>query len=104
MLEGFPPEEDAVPDPRREPTRVGPLQFAPAEAPERWRLTMTPAEGALCEATWGEWVRFAQRVLRLDALSRDLEERGDAWDRGFAAGRADTADGKAVSGSANPYR
>ncbi|NYF17237.1 hypothetical protein HDC37_002065 [Microbacterium sp. AK009] len=104
MLEGFPAEEDAVPDPRREPTRVGPLQLAPADAPERWRLTMTREETEQCEATWGEWVRLAQRVLRLDALSRDLEERGDAWDRGFAAGQATASDEGAESGSANPYR
>ncbi|WJL95835.1 hypothetical protein QSU92_00985 [Microbacterium sp. ET2] len=93
-----------MPDPRREPTRVGPLQFAPADAPERWRLTTTRAEAEACEATWGEWVRFAQRVLRLDALSRDLEERGDAWDRGFAAGQTAASDEDDQSRPENPYR
>ncbi|WP_322411990.1 hypothetical protein [Microbacterium invictum] len=93
-----------MPDPRREPTRVGALQFAPSEAPERWRLTTAGAEGAACEATWGEWVRFAQRVIRLDTLSRDLEGRGDAWDRGFAAGRAAAGDPEVVSDPVNPYR
>jgi hypothetical protein len=93
-----------VPDPRRDPTRVGRLEFAPSEAPERWRLTMTGAPQDPCEATWGEWVRFAQRVLRLDALSRDLEERGDAWDRGFAAGQDAAASGAGVADPPNPYR
>ena len=38
--------------------------------------------------------------LRADALARDLEAMGDAWDRGHAAGTAD-ADGGITP---NPYR
>ncbi len=52
------------------------------------------------EAPWGDWVRLARRILDTDALSRELEARGDAWDQGHAAGSAATTGGK----SENPYR
>ncbi|MFG6445344.1 hypothetical protein ACFXQA_08710 [Microbacterium sp. P07] len=51
------------------------------------------------EANWGEWVRLAKRILDTDALSRDLEARGDAWDQGHAAAGGDR-NGDAV----NPFR
>ncbi|UIN31943.1 hypothetical protein [Microbacterium binotii] len=86
-----------MPDPRRRPLGTGTLTLEPAEAPERWVLTGTD-EGAP-EANWGHWVRFAQRILEVDALSREREGRGDAWDEGFAAGRAVQSDD-----TANPYR
>lgn len=66
-----------------------------------------PAEGAEV------WVGFedddperpvvlglAQRPARRDALARDLEALGDAWDRGHFAGTADAEGGE----TANPYR
>lgn len=37
---------------------------------------------------------------RRDALARDLEALGDAWDQGHAAGTADAAGGS----TSNPYR
>lgn len=47
-------------------------------------------------AAWTDWVAFAQRVLRADALWREVEARGDAWDEGFSAARDAEA--------RNPYR
>lgn len=86
-----------MPDPRRRPLGTGALTLEPAEAPERWQLTGSD-EGAP-EANWGHWVRLAQRILEVDALSREREGRGDAWDEGFAAGHAAQSDD-----TANPYR
>ncbi|WP_243227590.1 hypothetical protein [Microbacterium sp. CIAB417] len=86
-----------MPDPRRRPLGTGALTLEPAEAPERWRLAGTE-EGAP-EANWGHWVRLAQRILEVDALSREREGRGDAWDEGFAAGHVAHSDD-----TANPYR
>lgn len=86
-----------MPDPRRRPLGTGVLTLEPAEAPERWRLTGTE-EGA-AEATWGHWVRLAKRIVEVDALSREREGRGDAWDEGFAAGQAAND-----SDAENPYR
>lgn len=40
------------------------------------------------------------RPARRDALARDLEALGDAWDRGHFAGTADADGGE----TANPYR
>lgn len=48
-------------------------------------------------AGWSDWVALAQRVLHADALWREREARGDAWDEGHAAGRLDEA-------ARNPYR
>lgn len=86
-----------MPDPRRRPLGTGVLTLAPADAPERWRLTAT--EDGAPEANWGHWVRLAQRILEIDALSREREGRGDAWDEGFAAGHASGSDD-----TSNPYR
>lgn len=43
---------------------------------------------------------LVQRPARRDALARDLEALGDAWDRGHFAGEADAGGGE----TANPYR
>lgn len=91
-----------MPDPRRHPIRIGSLSLQPADAPERWRVEGTVTKEGGPEATWREWVRFAQRILQVDALSRDLEGRGDAWDEGFAAGRSSGAD--TPDGPVNPFR
>jgi hypothetical protein len=61
----------------------------------------------------GVWVAFEEDDLerpivlglieppaRRDALARDLEALGDAWDRGHAAGGADARGGS----TPNPYR
>ena len=89
-----------MPDPRRNTISVGELSIQPANAPERWHVRIDRDDSVRIEATWGEWVRLATRILEADALSRDLEARGDAWDQGHAAGRA-AAD---VGESVNPYR
>ncbi|WDG16826.1 hypothetical protein [Microbacterium sp. Clip185] len=86
-----------MPDPRRRPLGTGARTLDPADAPERWRLT--GSEEGVPEANWGHWVRLAQRILEVDALSREREGRGDAWDQGFAAGHAETSDA-----AGNPYR
>ncbi|KAA9110209.1 phage baseplate assembly protein V [Microbacterium rhizomatis] len=44
---------------------------------------------------------------RRDALARDLEALGDAWDRGHAAGAIDAdadGDGTGAGAASNPYR
>ncbi len=92
-----------MPDPRRQLIRIGSLSLHPADAPERWRVGSDVGAPGSTEATWGEWVRLAQRVLQIDALSREIEGRGDAWDEGFAAGRSgDSA--PATDAETNPYR
>ena len=87
-------------DPRRSMIRTGGLSMQPGDAPERWQLRADRDESAAVEASWGDWVRLARRILDADALSRDLEARGDAWDQGHAAGSTEPAGGEAV----NPYR
>ncbi|KAA9153419.1 hypothetical protein F6B41_08885 [Microbacterium lushaniae] len=82
-------------DPRRRPIRAGALSMSPSEAPERWAVQAGGDGAPTLEASWGDWVRLARRILDADALSRDLEARGDAWDRGHAASAEDAA---------NPYR
>ncbi|PVW06357.1 hypothetical protein DEA06_02155 [Microbacterium sp. Gd 4-13] len=86
-------------DPRRDRLSVGGLSIAPSAAPEKWEVR-AQLDGAAVEAHWGEWVRLARRILDTDALSRDREARGDAWDQGHAAG----ADPEAASEAVNPYR
>jgi hypothetical protein len=86
-------------DPRRRAITAGQLSFRPADAPERWEVSAS-AEDAVVEAPWGDWVRLARRILDADALSRDLEARGDAWDQGHAAGVDDGAGGT----TPNPFR
>lgn len=85
-------------DPRRREIRAGALSLAPAEAPERWGVTNPAAMSTLPEASWGDWVQLARRILEVDALSRDLEGRGDAWDQGYAAGATGEPD------ALNPFR
>jgi hypothetical protein len=85
-------------DPRRNVISVGTLSIQPADALERWQVREGRDDGLAVEAAWGEWVRLARRILEADALSRDLEVRGDAWDEGHAAGRAGADD------AVNPYR
>lgn len=85
-------------DPRRTAISVGDLSLGPSEAPEKWAVRPRSGESEV-EAHWGEWVRLATRILAADALSRDLEARGDAWDQGHAAG-AGNGDAEAV----NPFR
>ncbi|MCR2763556.1 hypothetical protein NQ152_08540 [Microbacterium sp. zg.B48] len=89
-----------MPDPRRTTIAVGKLSIRPADAVDRWEVRGTAHDSVAVEGSWGEWVRLARRILDTDALSRDLEARGDAWDRGHAAGISDAGDGE----SANPYR
>lgn len=89
-----------MPDPRRRTISVGTLSLQPADAPERWEVSAGSAEHGAVDAHWGDWVRLAKRILDADALSRDLEARGDAWDQGHAAGVTDTGDGSAQ----NPFR
>jgi hypothetical protein len=86
-------------DPRRRTIRAGKLSIRPADAPERWEVGAAP-DGPAVEGSWGDWVRLAKRILDADALSRDLEARGDAWDQGHAAGVSDGGQG----GSRNPFR
>ncbi len=89
-----------MPDPRRRTISVGTISIQPADASERWEVRTDKPDTPPVEAAWGEWVRLARRILEADALSRDLEARGDAWDQGHAAGSVDAAGGEAV----NPYR
>ena len=60
----------------------------------------TPISTGTLEAYWGDWVRLAKRILDADALSRELEGRGDGWDLGHAAGVADASG----TDTANPFR
>ncbi|TFV81812.1 hypothetical protein E4V99_12690 [Microbacterium sp. dk485] len=82
-------------DPRRRPINAGTLSMSPSEAPERWNVHAGGEGEPTVAASWGDWVRLARRILDADALSRDLEARGDAWDRGHAASGEDAV---------NPYR
>ncbi|MCG7416107.1 MULTISPECIES: hypothetical protein [Microbacterium] len=85
-----------MPDPRRLRIDVGPFQLDPdAEAPT-WTATGSRAAGGTVTGGWSDWVAFAQRVLQADALWREREARGDAWDQGHAASGAPDA--------VNPYR
>ena len=77
-----------MPDPRRNVISVGTLSIQPADALERWQVRNGGGDWVAVQAAWGDWVRLARRILEADALSRDLEARGDAWDQGHAAGRA----------------
>ncbi len=86
-----------MPDPRRRPIGTGGLTLQPADAIERWSLHAPGDLEAVVEARWGDWVRLARRVLEVDALSREREGRGDAWDQGFAAARDDNH-------AVNPFR
>lgn len=94
-----------MPDPRALRIDVGSFHLAPTPDAATWTAAARAAGGAETAgadaspgitATWGDWVAFAQKVLRADELWRAGEARGDAWDEGFAAAR----DAAAV----NPYR
>ncbi|QIG38494.1 hypothetical protein G5T42_02525 [Microbacterium sp. 4R-513] len=74
------------------PIDTGRIALRPIEDSDAWR-----AEG---DARWSDWVALAQRIIAADALRRDLEGRGDAWDQGHAAGIADAAG----QDTPNPYR
>lgn len=91
-----------MPDPRRRTISAGDLTIRPADAPERWEVSASAGEGDVVEARWGDWVHLARRILDADALSRDLEARGDAWDQGHAAGLDDGAGGTGTT--LNPFR
>lgn len=105
-----------MPDPRALRIDVGPFSLAPTPDAATWtahavptgRVQSTDEAAPVANATgeevappgitaaWTDWVAFAQRVLRADALWRDVEARGDAWDEGFSAARD--------AGAMNPYR
>lgn len=88
-----------MPDPRARRIDVGPFHLLPTPDAETWTATArgtSDAEQVEITAQWTAWVAFAQRVLQADALWRDVEARGDAWDEGFSAARD--------AGAANPYR
>ncbi|MFN3948121.1 hypothetical protein [Microbacterium sp.] len=105
-----------MPDPRALRIDVGPFSLAPTPDAATWtahavpvaRVQPTDEAAPVANATgeeaaapgitaaWTDWVAFAQRVLRADALWRDVEARGDAWDEGFSAARD--------AGAMNPYR
>ncbi|WP_136585386.1 hypothetical protein [Microbacterium hydrothermale] len=75
---------------RDAPSSAAPSSAAPSGA------AAGGTDAARITAAWTDWVAFAQRVLQADALWRDVEARGDAWDEGFSAAR--DADAR------NPYR
>ncbi|MFF7683441.1 hypothetical protein ACFZA2_11850 [Microbacterium sp. NPDC007973] len=98
-----------MPDPRALRIDVGPFHFAPTPDASTWTAEQErggrgAASGIDADGTdagritagWTDWVAFAQRVLQADALWRDVEARGDAWDEGFSAARDVEA--------RNPYR
>lgn len=97
-----------MPDPRALRIDVGPFHLVPTPDASTWTAEQEPgrahpgsaapdrADAARITAAWTDWVAFAQRVLQADALWRDVEARGDAWDEGFSAAR--DADAR------NPYR
>lgn len=66
----------------------------PGSSPHALQQSGDSASGIT--ASWADWVAFAHRVVQADALWREVEARGDAWDEGFGAAR----DAAAV----NPYR
>ena len=81
-----------MPDDRRRPIDIGRIALRPVDDADVWQV-----EG---QANWSDWVLLAQRISAADALRRDLEARGDAWDQGHAAGIADASGDE----STNPYR
>ncbi len=88
-----------MPDPRRLRIDVGPVELHPGDAGE-WTAVSgrdAGAEASGISAPWGDWVALAHRVVQADALWREAEGRGDAWDQGLAAGRAGGEE-------PNPYR
>lgn len=97
-----------MPDPRALRIDVGPFHLATTPDASTWTAEQNPGrahpgsaapggtDAARITAAWTDWVAFAQRVLQADALWRDVEARGDAWDEGFSAAR--DADAR------NPYR
>jgi hypothetical protein len=85
-----------MPDPRSLRIDVGPFHLAPAPDAATWTAVPRDGSASAIAAGWDEWVVFARQVLRADELWRAVEERGDAWDEGFAAAR----DAAAI----NPYR
>jgi len=84
-----------MPDPRAPRIDIGPFHLEPAPDAGRWRA-VSDRGAPDAEGAWSEWVAFAHRVLQVDAMWREIEARGDAWDQGHAA----AGDPAAV----NPYR
>ncbi len=93
---------EGMPDPRALRIDVGPFHLAPTPDAATWTASPRAVSPDAVSgspgiaANWGDWVVFAQRVLRADELWREREARGDAWDEGFSAAK----DAAAV----NPYR
>lgn len=98
-----------MPDPRALRIDVGPFHLVPTPEASTWTAVQERGGGGAASGTadagrearavtasWTDWVAFAQRVLQADALWRDVEARGDAWDEGFSAARD--------AGARNPYR
>ncbi|KEP75378.1 hypothetical protein HR12_35010 [Microbacterium sp. SUBG005] len=98
-----------MPDPRALRIDVGPFHLVPTPDASTWTAVQDRGRGGAASGTggadgetgaitaaWTDWVAFAQRVLQADALWRDVEARGDAWDEGFSAARDAEA--------RNPYR
>lgn len=84
-----------MPDPRTQRIDVGPFQLDPDADSSAWRAVAS--DGVSTPAgSWNDWVALAERVLQLDAIWREREARGDAWDQGHAASGAVDA--------VNPYR
>jgi len=79
---------------------TGALALTPEPESERWEA-MSRRDGSVRVAGhWDDWVRLAKRIVEIDAIWRDRETRGDAWDDGHAAGVADAGGGDTV----NPFR
>jgi hypothetical protein len=80
---------------------TGVLSLTPEAESERWEVTSRRDEASRVAGHWDDWIRLAKRVLEVDALWRDREARGDAWDEGHAAGAVDAAGG---GDTVNPFR
>ncbi|MBM3715922.1 MAG: hypothetical protein FJW64_09360 [Actinobacteria bacterium] len=86
-------------DPRSLRIDVGPIELQP-DNHGQWTLSSSRGGSGAASGIssgWSDWVALAHRVLQADAIWRDVEGRGDAWDQGFAAGRGGGED-------PNPYR
>lgn len=82
-------------DPRAQRIDVGPFQLEPDADSPAWHAVGSDG-GSVPTGAWSDWVALAQRVLQIDAIWREREARGDAWDQGHAASGARDA--------VNPYR
>lgn len=82
-------------DPRAQSIDVGPVQLD-HDGSAIWTATGSRTPDGAASAAWGDWVALAHRILQTDALWREREARGDAWDQGHAA--------SGNPGAENPYR